>query len=225
MYSHIAISRDGDVTFTVTWKPRPRFESTPSPLFAIMSYHQASRSTSRGRAAVGSSRNATELVTWGKHTFQGPAWVDSDAAVSDKNNYFEGWKAAIAGSSAPNEDKLGAFAARFKVGSTIARYVAHETSDLLDPENPQPNLLNARIFQFTDFEVQTSKGRMVQTYVSSAVGNGTHLRAILADRVRARFVSARLSVHAASGGITSTRPAFTSQILIPLPLVVDAAGN
>ena len=52
----------------------------------------------------------------------------------------------------------------------------------------------------------------------------THLRALLANQVRARFVSARLLVHAANGGITYTRPAFTSQVLIPLPLVVNAAG-
>ena len=120
-----------------------------------MSYHQVSGSNARNRPAVASGRDATEIVTWGKHTFQGPAWVDSDALVSAKHNYFEGWKAAIAGLSVPNEDKLGAFRARFTVGSTIVRYVAHETADLLGPDavTQQPDLLNSRVFKFTDFEV------------------------------------------------------------------------
>ena len=224
MHSHIAISRDGGLISTVTWKPAQDFESTPSPLYANMSYHQASRSNARNRPAVASSRDATEIVSWGKNTFQGPAWVDSDAAVSKKHHYFEGWKAAIVGSSAPNEDKLGAFGARFIVGNSIALNVAHETSDLLDPDTSQPELLNNRIFTFSDFEVQSSKGRLVQTFVSSAIGRGSHLRATLADRLRARFVSARLSVHAASGGISCNRPAFTAQVLIPIPLVTSATG-
>ena len=105
-------------------------------------------------------------------------------------------------------------------------HVAHETSDLLDPDavTQQPDLLNSRIFNFTDFEVQSSKGRLVQTFVSSAVGNGDHRRTIVADRLHARFFSARLAVHALSGGITCNLPAFTAQVLIPLPSVVTAAG-
>ena len=100
-----------------------------------MSYQQASRSNSRNRAAVGSVHDATEIVTWGRHTFQGPAWVDSDEAVNKKQQHFEGFKAAISGSSDPHEDKLRVFGTRFNVGGTIDHHVAHETSDLLNPDD------------------------------------------------------------------------------------------